>query len=108
MATIIAIISAATFVYLIFAILNKTRITLSDAVALLMTLTLFVAMVKPTLFFKCEHDNVAMYNAGYNDAIKDATLVSSNDHVYKIKFGNDVHYYIADGAHLVDIKNINE
>ena len=106
--TIVTIISAAAVIYLVATVPNKKRITTTDLIALLMSLLVFVIMCRSDLFFKDECDHTAMFDAGYSAAIEDAELVDISEHTYKIQFGDDVHYYTTDDAHLVDIKNINE
>lgn len=89
--TIISAISAAALIYLTASLERKKRITANDIIALFMSLTLFVVMVKSDSIFA--NDFKKSYNSGFHTAIQAADLIYADDNTYYIQFGNEVHEY---------------
>ena len=89
--TIIAIISAVIMIYLTASLDSKKRITVTDIIALLLSLTLFVVMCKGDKIFARNISEA--YDRGFNTAIQSAELLYSDDNTYYINFGGNVHEY---------------
>lgn len=89
--TIIAIISAIALIYTTVSFTNKRNITATDIIALLMSLMLFIVMVKSDKIFT--NDLKSSYSSGFNTAIQAAELVEVNEDCYHIAFGDEVHCY---------------